>query len=183
MSLMHKFKELYQGAKMQFTGRLVSWSYPGRSFDRRIAKRTAEDTRFDSASYSQLLPYIQKYKFITQKVVRTEHLLHFIENSRLKKGQLLASCKCCGNKRPFTQSSRCPAFPWKKCNKCKKVCKDLSAEGSQAAAVEHEIRFNHDVHTCFGSVELDSVSGTRKKNLELNWSHNRWDGCTDQSRY
>ena len=96
--------------------------------------------------------------------------VHFtlLENSRLKKGQLLASCKCCGNKCPFTQSSRCPAFPWKKCNKCKKVCKDLSAEGSQAAAVELETRFNHDVHTCFGSVELDSVSGTRKKNLELN---------------
>ena len=57
--------------------------------------------------------------------------VHFtlLETSRLKKGQLLASCKCCGNKHPFTQSSRCPAFPWKKCNKCKKVCKDLSAEG------------------------------------------------------
>ena len=57
--------------------------------------------------------------------------VHFtlLEASRLKKGQLLASCKCCGNKHPFTQSSRCPAFTWKKCNKCKKVCKDLSAEG------------------------------------------------------
>ena len=40
------------------------------------------------------------------------------------------------------------------------MCKELSAEGSQLAAVEHEPPMNHDVHTYFGSVELDSVSGT-----------------------
>ena len=60
-----------------------------------------------------------------------------------------------------------------KCNKCEKkghfaqVCKELSAEGSQLAAVEHEPPMNHDVHTYFGSVELDSVSGTRKKSRSL----------------
>ena len=47
------------------------------------------------------------------------------------------------------------------------MCKELSAEGSQLAAVEHEPPMNHDVHTYFGSVELDSVSGTRKKSRSL----------------
>ena len=52
----------------------------------------------------------------------------------------------------------------KKCNKVQPVRKDLSAEGSQVAAVEHETPLNNDdVHTCFESVELDSVSATRKK--------------------
>ena len=46
-------------------------------------------------------------------------------------------------------------------HKC--TCKELSAESSQLAAVEHEPPMNHDVHTYFGSVELDSVSCTRKK--------------------
>ena len=47
------------------------------------------------------------------------------------------------------------------------MCKELSAKGSQLAAVEHEPPMNHDVHTYFGSVELDSVSGTRKKSRSL----------------
>ena len=47
------------------------------------------------------------------------------------------------------------------------MCKELSAEGSQLAAVEHEPPMNHDVHTFFGSVELDSISGTRKKSRSL----------------
>ena len=50
-------------------------------------------------------------------------------------------------------------------HKC--TCKELSAESSQLAAVEHEPPMNHDVHTYFGSVELDSVSGTRKKSTSL----------------
>ena len=41
------------------------------------------------------------------------------------------------------------------------------AKNSQPAAVEHEPPMNHDVHTYFGSVELDSVSGTRKKSRSL----------------
>ena len=41
------------------------------------------------------------------------------------------------------------------------------AKSSQLAAVEHEPPMNHDVHTCFGSVELDSVFGTRKKSRSL----------------
>ena len=41
------------------------------------------------------------------------------------------------------------------------------AKNSQSAAVEHEPPMNHDVHTYFGSVELDSVSGTRKKSRSL----------------
>ena len=43
------------------------------------------------------------------------------------------------------------------------MCKQLSAEGSQVAAVEHETSSNHELHTYFVSVELDSVSGIRKE--------------------
>ena len=70
------------------------------------------------------------------------------------------------------QPPRCPALG-KKCNKCKKeghfaqVCKELSAEGSLLAAVEHDPPTTHGVHTYFESVELDSVSGTRKKSRSL----------------
>ena len=42
------------------------------------------------------------------------------------------------------------------------MCKELSAEGSQLAAVEHEPPMNHDVHTFFGSVELDSISALER---------------------
>lgn len=130
MSVMHKFKELYQGAKnviYRATGiMIVSWE---EFFFRWIAKRTAEDARFHATSYSQVLPYIQKYKFNTPKVARTERSLHSIRNLKVEERTTAPSCKCCGNKHPFTQSFRCPAFHWKKCNKCKKVWKDLSAEG------------------------------------------------------
>ena len=47
------------------------------------------------------------------------------------------------------------------------MCKELSAKCSQLAAVEHEPPMDHDVHTYFGSVELDSVSGTREKSRSL----------------
>ena len=50
-------------------------------------------------------------------------------------------------------------------HKC--TCKELSAESSQLAAVEHEPPMIHDVHTYFGSVELDSTSGTRTKSRSL----------------
>ena len=81
-------------------------------------------------------------------------------------------CTFCGYKHSFSPPPPCPALG-KKCNKCKKeghfaqVCIEISAEGSQLAAVEHEPPMNHDVHTYFGSVELDSVSGTRKKSGSL----------------
>ena len=47
------------------------------------------------------------------------------------------------------------------------VCKELSDEGLLLAAVEHDPPTNHDVHTYFESVELDSVSGTREKSSRL----------------
>lgn len=41
------------------------------------------------------------------------------------------------------------------------MCRELSAEGLQVtAAVEQETLLHHDMHTHFGSVKLDSVSGT-----------------------
>ena len=47
------------------------------------------------------------------------------------------------------------------------MCKELSAEGSLLAAVEHDPPTTHDVPTYIESVELDSVSGTRKKSRSL----------------
>ena len=44
------------------------------------------------------------------------------------------------------------------------ICtKKPSDESSQVAAVKQEISLSHDVHTYLGSVELNSVSSTRKK--------------------
>ena len=130
MSVMHKLKELYQGAKNVIywaTGvMIVSWE---EFFQMNCEANCWRSARFDATSYSQLLPYIQKYKFNTPKVARTERSLHSIRNLKVEERTTAPSCECCGNKHPFTQSSRCPAFHWKKCNKCKKVWKDLSAEG------------------------------------------------------
>ena len=47
------------------------------------------------------------------------------------------------------------------------MCKELRGEGSLLAPVEHDPPTNHDVHAYFDSVELDSVSGTRKKSRSL----------------
>ena len=48
------------------------------------------------------------------------------------------------------------------------MCRELSAEGFQVtAAVEQETLLHHDMHTHFGSVKLDSVSGTWKKSRSL----------------
>ena len=115
---------------------------------------------------------LQKYKFNTPTVAGSERSLHPLRKVKVQEKTPVRNCKFCGYKHPFTQPPRCPALG-KKCNKCKKeghfaqVCKELSAEGSQLAAVEHEPPMNHDVHTYFGSVELDSVSGTRKKSRSL----------------
>ena len=110
---------------------------------------------------------LQKYKFNTLTVAGTERSLHPLGKVNVQEKTPARYCKFCGYKHPFTQPPRRPALE-KKCNRCKKeghftqVCKELSAEGSQLATVEHEPSMNHDVHTYFESVELDSVSGTRK---------------------
>ena len=115
---------------------------------------------------------LQKYKFNTPTVAGSERSLHPLRKVKVQEKTPVRNCKFCGYKHPFTQPPRCPALG-KKCNKCKneghfaQVCKELSAEGSQLAAVEHEPPMNHDVHTFFGSVELDSISGTRKKSRSL----------------
>ena len=115
---------------------------------------------------------LQKYKFNTPTVAGSERSLHPLRKVKVQEKTPVRNCKFCGYKHPFTQPPRCPALG-KKCNKCKneghfaQVCKELSAEGSQLAAVEHEPPMNHDVHTYFGSVELDSVSCTRKKSRDL----------------
>ena len=115
MPVMHKFKELYQGAKNVIYRAtcvmIVSW-----------------EQFFSDELRSELLKMPDLTRQATHNHCRTSSStslahqtllvpnVHFtlLENSRFKKGQLLASCKCCGNKHQFTQSSRCPAFPWKK---------------------------------------------------------------------
>ena len=115
---------------------------------------------------------LQKYKSNTPTVAVTERSLHPLKKFKVQEKTTARYCKFCGYNHPFTQSPRYPALG-KKCNKCKKeghfaqVFKELSAKGSQLAAVEHEPPMNHDVYTYFGSVELDSVSGTRKKSRSL----------------
>ena len=110
---------------------------------------------------------LQKYKSNTPTVSVTELSLHPLKKFKVQEKTTARYCKFCGYNHPFTQSPRYPALG-KKCNKCKKeghfaqVCKELSAKGSQLAAVEHEPPMNHDVHRYFGSVELDSVSDPRK---------------------
>ena len=48
------------------------------------------------------------------------------------------------------------------------MCRELSAEGSQVTtAVEQETQLHHDMHTHFGSVKLDGVSGAWKKSRSL----------------
>ena len=115
---------------------------------------------------------LQKYKFNTPTVAGCERSLHPLRKVKVQGKTPACNCKFVATSTHFTQPSRCPALG-KKCNKFKKeghfaqVCKELSAEGSQLAAVEHEPPMSHDVHTYFGSVELDSVSGTRKKSRSL----------------
>ena len=43
------------------------------------------------------------------------------------------------------------------------MCKEASAESSQAAAAEQETPLDHDVHMHFETVELDSVPETERK--------------------
>ena len=115
---------------------------------------------------------LQKYKSNTPTVAVTERSLHPLKKFKVHEKTTARYCKFCGYDHPFTQSPRYPALG-KKCNKCNKeghfakVCKELSAKGSQLAAVEHEPPMDHDAHTYFGSVELDSVSGTPKKSRSL----------------
>ena len=114
----------------------------------------------------------QKYRLNTPTVAGSERSLHPLKKVKVQEKTPAHNCKFCGYKHPFTQPPRGPALG-KKCNKCKKeghfaqVCKELSAEGSLLAAVEHDPPTNHDVHTYFESIELDSVSGTRKKSRSL----------------
>lgn len=90
-----------------------------------------------------------------------------LENSRLKKRQLLVSVSVVVTSTHLF--SHLAALRLEKCSKCKKeghfahTCEELSAEGSQVAAMERETPPNHDVHTYFGSAVLDTVFGTRKK--------------------
>ena len=102
----------------------------------------------------------------------SERSLHPLKKVKVKEKTPARNCKLCGYKHSFTQPPRCPSLG-KKCNKRKKeghfaqVCKELSAEGSLLAAVDHDLQTNPDVHTCFNSVELDSASGTRTKSRSL----------------
>ena len=134
---MHKFKDCIRVLKCNLQGDWCHDRIPGGVFSDELRSellKMPDLTRQATHNYCRT----SRSTSLTHQKLLVPNVHFTLQTSRLKKGQLLASCKCCGNKHPFTQSSRCPAFTWKKCNKCKKVCKDLSAEGLQVAAVEHE---------------------------------------------
>ena len=121
MSVMHKFKELYQGANLQ-----GDWCH-----DRILGGVFSDELRIELLKIPDLTRQAtHKYCRTSRSTSLTHQRLlvpnvHFTpsETSRLKTGQLLASCKCCGNKHPFTQSSRCPAFPWKNATNVRRCAK------------------------------------------------------------
>lgn len=124
---------------------------------------------------------LQKFKFNIQASAGTEHSLGIQPVRKSKEADKTAarSCKFCGYKHPFTRPSRCPAFG-KQCLKCKKeghfaqVCPGNVKEGSKVDLVQQESppdldtqNMNKEVHTYFGSIELDSVSDSRKSTKSL----------------
>jgi len=101
--------------------------------------------------------------------------IHPVRKSKEAGKTAARSCKFCGYKHPFTQPSRCPAFG-KQCLKCKKeghfaqVCPGNVKEGLKVDLVKQENPPDLDtqnVHTSFGSIELGSVSDTRKSKKSL----------------
>ena len=141
-----------------FRDSLISFisRYRRRSFVKRTAKRTSTDARielhprqpnsksFKSLTHPYLLVLNFHYRLLKTQVSRKDNnsFLYFL-----------------WLKAPIYSATSLPCC-WKKCNKCKHeghfppVCKQLSAEGSQVAAVEYETSSNHKLHTHFVSVEV-----------------------------
>ena len=84
MSVMHKFKELYQGAKNVIYRKTGVMIVSCEEFFQMNCEANRWRCQIWRDKLLTVLPYIQKYKFNTPKVARAERSLHSIRNLKVE---------------------------------------------------------------------------------------------------
>ena len=94
---------------------------------------------------------LQKHKFNIPALAGTERLLYPLRKLKVHEKTTAGFCKFCGYKHPFTRPPRCSPLGEKNARNVRRkdsFNKELSAEGLQVAAVEHDTPLNHIFWLC-----------------------------------